>query len=271
MKTSLNNAVINRLPFDKKKGVPVYHRPQVGSGIYLKGGLGESINQGISDTFRLNGKQVANPKTFRQTEYENPNVNALRAFDLVPADNFYQTRKLVLAFNHSGRRDSHMVGTFRIAYYRTLAACNMCYNCKKPLKVHKTHIAGDSRAEHDNWFAEETPANKIEKRFDGGRRIRSAHGKPLNGSRYRPHSKGTNTAYGDIKSHFRYVVVKTKDGEIKYRFVYIDGTGRRIEQRKRPGTNIRYFVHVKDGVETKIIPQSSYRITGLGCKCKRGK
>lgn len=278
IKTSLRPEVINRIPvtFDKKKGkyVGIYHRPLVGSGILLKGGPGESINKRLSETCRQGKKIVANSAEFRLTEFENPNVNALKAFECMAAtDNFYQTRRLVLTFNHPGRRDVDKIGTYRIAYHRTLEDCNCCYYCKMPIKMQRYRIEGDSRKKPDPFFAEEPKLNKLVKQRDGGTKIRSVGGTPLRGIRYRTSTKPANTFYGVIKSHFRYVPLKDKDGKIvKYRFVYFDGTKRRIEMRKRPGTKIRYFVHVKpDGTEEKIIPQSSYR-KDVACKCgKRNK
>ena len=276
IKTSLRPEVLNRIPyvFNKKRGKHegVYHRPQIGSAICLKGGPGESINKGVSDTTMMNGKRVVNNAQFRTTEWENPHVNALKAFDAQPAaDNFYQTRRVALTFNHgASRRDFDRLGQYRLSYYRTLADCNMCYFCKKPLKVRNARIV-DPRTENDSFFADTPSSSKLVKQgLHGEKRIRSVHGKSLSGLRYKPHSPSNNTVYGDIKSHFRIVPYKNEQGEIKYRFVYIDGSHKRIEQRKREN-GVRYFVHVaKDGTEKEIIPQSSYRLTGQQCKCKKG-
>lgn len=274
IKTSLRPEVLNRLPFDKKRGEGIYHRPQEGSALFLKGGLGESINKRVSAYTTMNGKRVQNPAEFRRNEYENPHVNALKAFQSQPMlDNFYQTRRLVLTFNHgASRRDFNRIGQYRIAYYQTLADCNKCYFCKKPIKVRTARITSDSRQKPDSFFADETPLTKLDKRIDGGKRIRSYGGKALSGLRYKPHALPTNVVYGDIRSHFEYVPYKNEQGEVKYRFVYIDGSHRRIEQRKRENSVLRYFVHVqRDGTEKEIIPNVSYRITGKVCKCKRGK
>lgn len=271
IKTSLRKDVIDGLAWDRKKGKPIYHRPQVGSGVCFKGGPGESINKRVGETMKQNGKTVVNPTDFRHTEFENPNVNMLLAFESRPAaDNFYETRRLILTFNHN-RRDKNRLGQYRVSYYATLEACNCCYYCKKPIKTQKAYIVDKEMldARNDSWFADETPVDAIKKERDGGTKIRSIGGKPLRGIRYRPSKKAPNVEWGEIRSHFRFVEVKDDDGVvIKYRFVYIDGSGRRIEARKR-ANGTRYFVHVKNGVETEIIPQTSYRRKER-CKCRRG-
>ena len=276
--SSLSREVVDRLPYDKKKGKLIYYRPQVGSGVCLKGGLGESINKRVSETMLLNGKHVANPAEFRQTEFDNPNVNALLAFESRPmADNFYHARRLVLTFNYPHRRDHDRIGEYRLAYYQSLEDCNCCYYCKKPIKTIRARITGKDaiEARNDPFFAESIQMDKLDKKKDGvGKLIRSVRGEQLRGVRYQSYSKENNTTYGDIKSHFRYIVTERNEKGLatKYAFVFFDGTERRIQQRKRANSVVRYFVEVMpDGSEREIIPQASYRIKGKGCKCgKRG-
>lgn len=268
IKTSLRPAVLNRLPYHK--GKPVYHRPQDGSPILLKGGPRESLNRGIGETCKINGKSVRNNKDFRVNEYDSVR-NALLAFEPREAsDNYYQVRKLVLTFNHGeSRRDYHRLGQYRIAYYQTLEDCNLCYFCKKPIKVKRARIEHIETNIDTSFFAEEkSPDEGLNKRRDGGVKIQSANGKQLRGIRYRPDRKELNTTYGDITSHFEYVPIKDLDGKIrKYKFVFIDGSGRNIQLRKL-GAGRHYFVNVlPDGTEEKIIPHQSYRRYDKKCKC----
>jgi hypothetical protein len=232
----------------------VYHRPQVGSGVYL---LPESINQNCEEPHSRtsNGSVVPNNRVMRFREYENPNVNSMRAFDTRPCfDNFYDVRRLVLAYNHLERRDRPKLAYYRGRYATSLETCNLCWRCKKPIKVQEARFT--------------RPSGIFRKPERKTQYIRTVRGVRLSGERQKTVSNAPVTIYADVQCHFEYRV-KLVNGEKKYFFVFVDGTGRNIQSRRNGWRRI--FVEVKpDGSETKInyIPQT-YRVQHQKCKCPR--
>lgn len=264
----------------------VYHRPQEGSGIYLKP---ENINPNVQPPFSKssNGKQSPNFRDTRHREYENPNVNLMRAFDTRPtADNFFQVRRFVLALNGfktHGKDVSHKLAWFAGRFADSLEDCNLCWRCKSPIKVKKSRIDKSAsvktiavrnprngnvqvcevKQELSTIFKQETPERKRKVQH-----IRSFGGKQLTGDRVRTVNNISETIYADIPCHYEYKS-KMVDGVKRYEYYYVDGTGRNLQPRK-DGVK-RYFAEVhEDGSETKIdyIPHT-YRIQNTKCNCTR--
>lgn len=267
LRSSLAPETVNRLP-------RVYHRPQEGSGVVLKGGPAESFNRNLGGDFsrQTDGKRILNTAQYRGDEYDNPNRNMMRDFDAKNADNLYQVQKLVVAYNHSHGKDAALVGQFRIDYYASLEDCNLCYMCKKPIKVKRARIDADSRVE--GAF---TNPKALVKTIDanGARRIRSITS-PQSGKlefssiRFKPVGVQTNKVYADVRCHFEFVVYRNANGEKKYRYQFVDGTKRNIQFRKgRYGLKELVVIHPNGETEKLGTVPHTYRVENKRCDCKR--
>jgi hypothetical protein len=125
-KSPLNRKRIERIP-------EVYHRPQLGSGVYSGRYLDEKGKFRPPVIKKGERMPAIVPKT-----YENPNVNSLKAFDTVPNEletSIFLASRFIVMHNHPHRKDANDMERARDAFNNHLRDCNICHKCRKPIKT----------------------------------------------------------------------------------------------------------------------------------------
>lgn len=265
---------VNELP-------DVYHRPQAGSGVY-------------SESFvRKPSNQLDKGGAHRSKEWDNPNVNSLRAFDTHPTDNYIQTRNLVVNYNRSVKYKKDVEvdvnHLFRL-YADSLDEANLCWKCKHPIKVVKTHVRRPDHIQVERKPGEAAPPlpdmpSRFKKEEPKRRRILSMkdpqnpYGRvQFTGARVHPSKPKNNAVYADVKCH--YEIRKNADGTLRY--IYVDGSKNEVlrktkEYRGANGKIRRIAYHAIEfppfmGAQIEIevdTTEKTYRVENLQCGCKR--
>jgi hypothetical protein len=240
VKSSINKARIDILP-------EVYHRPLTGSGVYS----GNFTDKGKPKKAKIQ-RDFEHQEIFTRKDYDNPNVNLLRAFEPVfsPMEtSIFLASKLVTAVNHPHRKNASEVEYLTNQYRSILEECNICYKCRKPIKVQSEAINAPVFKKHKR-----RNGLNIEEHFQPAR--------PIN-----------NVMFADVASHCE--IYTKSDGKLGFLIVSEAGEPKErawIELRYNGPAKYqgRYFVEINKSnrkeVELDFVP-SSYRVLGKKCTC----
>lgn len=230
--------------------------------------------------------------------FDNPNVNLLKSFDAKEDGNKIVTRNLVCAFNypHRGGKTAEQqkanLARCRREYQRAFEDFNLCWRCRKPLKVKTASIMPKSEPRDLNDGSTIKgkvvlpPSVEYAEKLGWSDRdfeqVIKRHHRPSKslGEHWKPYEGVKTVQYADVISHFEYRL--HPDGRAYY--VFVDGTSRNIQlkreeityYRKKRGKHVprkhvkTFFAEVfPDGSYKECMVQNSYRVLNQKCGCKK--
>jgi len=228
----------------------VYHRPLQGSAIY-------------SGYFTDKGKPSKQPdlKDFEHRDmvgkvFENPNVNALRAFEPIPnlvETNLYLTSKVVTASNFAHRKNAGDTEYIIDQWKKSLEDCNVCWRCKNPIRVRAVGI------KRPKQFKKRRKGLNLEDHYTTRNVIVPGNG-----------------VFAVVYTHCE--ILQAVDGKLSFRIVCESGKpanrrligvryAKKVVENGKTRLLGRQFVEIKNGIETPIDIPSSYIVKNERCTC----